>query len=181
MKFLPTQLKDAWLIEAEPHGDERGFFARTMCDREFAAMGMLADFVQMNMSYSARKGTLRGLHYQQAPFAEAKLIRCISGAIWDVIVDLRGGSDTYMKHQGFELSASNRRQLYVPPGFAHSFLTLEDEVEVLYPVTAHYTPAAESGLRFDDPALAIEWPLLITTVSDKDMGWPRLEPKQAPF
>ena len=169
------------MIETEPHGDERGFFARTMCDREFAAMGMLADFVQMNMSYSARKGTLRGLHYQQAPFAEAKLIRCTSGAIWDVIVDLRGGSDTYMKHQGFELSASNRRQLYVPPGFAHSFLTLQDEVEVIYPVTAPYTPAVESGLRFDDPALAIEWPLLITTVSDKDMGWPRLEPKQAPF
>lgn len=181
MKFLQTQLIDAWLIETEYHGDERGFFARTMCDREFAAMGMLADFVQMNMSYSARAGTLRGLHYQQGPFAEAKLVRCTSGAIWDVIVDLRGDSDTYLKHQGFELSASNRRQLYVPPGFAHSFLTLRDEVEVIYPVTAPYTPAAEGGLCYDDPALAIDWPVPITTVSDKDTRWPRLEPAQAPF
>lgn len=181
MKFLPTQLNDAWLIETEGHGDERGFFARTMCDREFAAMGMLADFVQMNMSYSAKAGTLRGMHYQHGPFAEAKLVRCTRGAIWDVIVDLRGGSETYLRHQGFELSAANRRQLYVPPGFAHSFLTLEDEVEVFYPVTAPYTPSAERGVRFDDPALAIEWPTPITTVSAKDTGWPALEPARAPF
>lgn len=181
MKFQQTGLGNAWLIEIEPRGDERGFFARTLCTHEFAMHGLDSDFVQMNMSYSAKRGTLRGLHYQHAPFAEAKLVRCVRGAIWDVIVDLRGNSPTYLRHAGFLLSAQNRRQLYVPPGFAHSFLTLEDDAEVIYPVTAAYTPSAERGLRFDDPVLEIQWPTKVTTVSDKDAGWPRLDPDHAPF
>lgn len=182
MKFHETSLKDAWLIELEPRGDERGFFARTMCKDEFAAHGLLTDFVQMNTSYSAYKGTLRGMHYQRAPHTEAKLTRCIRGAIMDVIVDLRADSPTYLMHEGFELTDSNRFQLYVPPGFAHSFITLVDNVEVVYPVTAPYTPNAEGGVRFDDPMLGIKWPVEITNVSEKDASWPLLvEGAAAPF
>ncbi len=182
MKFHETGLKDAWLIEIEPHGDERGFFARTMCAREFEAHGLLTHFTQMNLSYSPYKGTLRGMHYQRAPDTEAKLTRCVRGAMLDVIVDLRGDSPTYLQHEGFELTAENRRQLYVPPGFAHSFVTLVDDVEVIYPVTAAYTPQAEGGVRYNDPLLGIRWPVDIVHVSDKDASWPLLvEGAPAPF
>ncbi|MBL6078173.1 dTDP-4-dehydrorhamnose 3,5-epimerase [Belnapia sp. T18] len=174
MIFHKTTLQDAWLIDIEPRGDERGIFARTMCREEFAAHGMAQDFVQQNMSTSATAGTLRGMHFQRAPHTEAKLVRCIRGAILDVIVDLRSGSPSYLRHEAFELTAENRRQLYVPPGFAHSFQTLADDSEVSYLVSAAYAPQAEGGLRYDDPMLGIEWPLPITAISDKDAKWPYL-------
>ena len=181
MIFQSTTLADAKLIMLEPRGDERGLFARTMCRTEFAKHGLVTDFVQQNMSASARAGTLRGLHFQRAPHAEAKLVRCVRGAILDVIVDLRGDSPSYMRHEGFELSAANQRQLYVPPGFAHSFITLTNDVEVTYLVSAFYTPAAEGGLHYNDPALGITWPLPVSTVSEKDAAWPMLQPGDPPI
>lgn len=172
MKFIETTLKDARLIELEPHGDDRGFFARTMCREEFDGVGLNSDFVQQNTSFSVHRGTLRGLHYQRRPHGEDKLVRCLQGAIVDVIVDIRRDSLTYMQHQMFELTSRNRLQLYVPKGFAHAFMTLEDNVEVSYLVTAPYTPSAESGLRYNDEELGIEWPLEITVLSAKDAEWP---------
>ncbi len=172
MKFIPTDLKDAYLVELEPRGDDRGFFARTMCREEFSVIGIESDFVQQNISYSAQRGTLRGLHFQKSPHGEDKLIRCISGAIVDVIVDIRQDSPTYMQHQMFELTSRNRLQLFVPKGFAHSFMTLEENVEVSYLVTTRYTPSSEDGLRYDDEALGIEWPLPVSVISDKDANWP---------
>lgn len=175
MKFHPTTLKDAWLIELEERGDERGFFARSMCRDEFAAHGIAGDFCQQNMSRSAQTGTVRGMHFQRAPYTEAKLIRCVRGAIIDVIVDLRRDSPTYLKSEAFVLDEGNRRQLYVPPGFAHGFQTLVDDIEVTYLVSAPYTPEAEGGLRYDDPALRIKWPLIATSVSPKDAAWPLID------
>ena len=172
MIFHTTTLNDAWLIELEPRGDERGYFARTFCAEEFERHGLLSQFVQQNASRSARRGTLRGLHYQMQPYGEAKLVRCTQGAIVDVIVDLREDSSTYLQHEAFELTADNHRQLYVPPGFAHSFQTLSDDVEVSYLVSAPYTPAAERGLRYNDERLSIDWPLAVTTISEKDAAWP---------
>jgi len=180
MIFHETSLKDAWLIEPELRGDARGSFARTMCRDEFAAHGLIADYVQQNMSVSALAGTIRGMHYQQPPFTEAKLVRCVRGAIVDIIVDLRGNSPTYLKHEKFELTAENHHQLYVPPGFAHAFQTLIDDIEVSYLVSAPYTPSAERGVRFSDPLLGIEWPRPVTTISDKDANWPLLEPGAQP-
>lgn len=172
MIFHQTDLQDAWLIELEPRGDQRGFFARTMCQEEFAAHGLISEFVQQNTSFSAQRGTLRGLHYQTKPYGEAKLVRCIRGAIADVIVDLRADSPTYLHHQQFELTDGNRRQLYVPPGFAHAFQTLSDEVEVSYLVSTAYRPEAERGLRYSDERLGIKWPLPVSVLSDKDATWP---------
>lgn len=181
MIFFPTTLRDASLIELEKRGDARGFFARTMCKSEFAEHGLHTDFVQQNTSSSADKGTLRGLHFQRGDASEAKLIRCTRGAILDVIVDLRHESSSYLRHEAFELSAQNHRQLYVPPGFAHSFQTLTDDVEVSYLVSSRYTPAAEWGLRYSDPALGIVWPLPVTSISDKDAAWPLLDTNADPF
>lgn len=174
MIFHSTTLKDAWLIELELRGDERGYFARTFCAEEFQRHGLIAQFIQQNTSRSARRGTLRGLHYQMQPYGEAKLVRCTRGAIVDVIVDIREDSPTYLQHEAFELTADNHRQLYVPPGFAHSFQTLSDDVEVSYLVSAPYTPSAERGLRYNDERLAIDWPLAVTTLSEKDAAWPLL-------
>lgn len=179
MIFHKTSLQDAWLIDLERRGDARGFFARTMCKDEFAKHGLVTDYVQQNTSFSAEKGTLRGLHFQRGSAAEAKLVRCISGAILDIIVDLRGDSPTYLHHEAFELTQDNRRQLYVPPGFAHAFQTLTPDVEVSYLVSSPYTPAAEGGLRYNDPLLGIRWPLEVTSISDKDAAWPLLT-KEAP-
>jgi dTDP-4-dehydrorhamnose 3,5-epimerase len=181
MIYRKTTLQDAWLIEIEPRGDERGFFARTMCRDEFAAHGMVSDYVQQNMSISARAGTLRGMHFQRAPNTEAKLVRCVRGAIVDVIVDLRSGSPSYLRHEAFELTALNRQQLYVPPGFAHSFQTLVDDVEVSYLVSAAYAPEAEGGLRYDDPLLGIAWPMPVAAISDKDARWPLLNADNRPI
>lgn len=181
MIFHQTQLNDAWLIELELRGDQRGFFARTMCRDEFARHGLVSEFVQQNTSFSAQRGTLRGMHYQVRPHAEAKLVRCIRGAIVDVIVDLREDSSTYLQHQLFELTDANRHQLYVPPGFAHSFQTLTDDVEVSYLVSAPYTPQAERGLRYNDERLGIHWPVPVTVISDKDAAWPLIAERSEPL
>jgi len=173
--FHKTSLQDAFLIDLEKRGDDRGFFARTMCRQEFAAHGLDTEYVQQNTSFSAYKGTIRGMHYQLPPHTEAKLVRCIEGAIVDIIVDLRRDSPTYLKHEKFELTDANRRQLYVPRGFAHAFQAVSDDVEVSYLVSAAYTPAAERGVRFSDPRFGIEWPLPVTVISDKDANWPLLQ------
>ncbi|MGR4067808.1 dTDP-4-dehydrorhamnose 3,5-epimerase [Halomonas sp. LR3S48] len=179
MQFIQTDLKDAYLVELEPRGDDRGFFARTMCREEFSTIGINNNFVQQNTSFSAQRGTLRGLHFQKAPNGEDKLIRCIRGAIIDVIVDIRQDSPTYMQHQMFELTSRNRLQLLVPKGFAHSFMTLEDDVEVSYLVTAPYTPSSEDGLRYDDVALGIEWPMPASVISAKDASWPLISERSS--
>ena len=175
MKFLETGLTGAFVVETEPHVDARGSFARTWCRREFEAQGLSADFVQGNRSINPHKGTLRGLHYQAPPDGEVKLIACARGKIFDVIVDLRPDSKTYRQWFSVELRPEIGNMLYVPIGFAHGFQTLTDDVEVNYLVTAYYTPTADSGVRFDDPALAIEWPLPVTRISDKDRTWPSME------
>ncbi|MGM0534708.1 MAG: dTDP-4-dehydrorhamnose 3,5-epimerase [Pseudomonadota bacterium] len=181
MKFFDTDLHGASLIELEPHGDDRGFFARAMCRKEFARKGLNSDFFQQNTSFSVHRGTLRGLHYQKTPHGEDKLVRCLQGAIVDVIVDIRQDSPTYMQHQIFELTSRNRLQLYVPKGFAHAFMTLEDNVEVSYMVTAAYEPGSEDGLRYDDDQLAINWPLPVTVISEKDASWPLLCERERPL
>jgi dTDP-4-dehydrorhamnose 3,5-epimerase len=172
MKFTPTDLAGAWLVDVEPAADERGFFARTWCRREFAEHGIDCDFVQASVSYNRAAGTLRGMHFQRAPHDETKLVRCVRGAIHDVIVDIRPGSATYGRWIGVELSAENRRGLLVPQGFAHGFVTLEDDTEVFYLISAYYTPGHAGGLRYDDPALAIEWPIGAKVIADKDRRWP---------
>lgn len=172
MKFKETSLKGAFLIEPEPREDERGFFARAFCQREFANAGLVSQFVQINNSYSVNKGTIRGMHYQIAPFAEVKVVRCIQGAFYDVIIDLRRESPTYRKCYGVELSARNRLALYVPEGFAHGFLTLEEKTEALYLVSQFYSPEHERGIRWDDPSFGIEWPFAPSTMSPKDSAHP---------
>jgi dTDP-4-dehydrorhamnose 3,5-epimerase len=172
MIFQPTPLAGAYLIETEKRGDERGFFARMFCEQEFAKAGLVSRFVQTNNSWSAKKGTLRGLHYQAPPHAEVKLMRCIRGAIFDVIVDVRPNSPTYKKWFGAELTAENRLMMYVPEGFAHGLITLVDDTEIIYPVSAPYAPQSERGIRYNDPALAIEWPVMPGEISAKDTSWP---------
>lgn len=172
MIFHDTHLADVRLIELEPRGDDRGFFARAWCRRELEAAGLDTSFAQANMSGSVHTGTLRGLHFQRPPFSEVKLVRCVRGAILDVIVDIRVGSPTYLQWGGFELSADNRRSLYVPQGFAHGFQSLTDDVELYYQVSEYYSPEHEFGLRFDDPALGIDWPRPVTVMSEKDQSWP---------
>jgi dTDP-4-dehydrorhamnose 3,5-epimerase len=171
MRFLETKLRDAWLLEPEPIRDERGYFARTFCARAFAERGLETHFVQHSRSYSARKGTLRGMHFQTPPHSEVKIVSCLAGAIYDVIVDLRPASPTYRVWQGFELSADNRRQLYVPAGFAHGLQTLTDGAEVGYLISGFYEPSASTGISYDDPTLAIRWPLPVTVISDRDRSW----------
>ena len=175
MKFLPVGLDGAWLVELEPRGDERGFFSRTWCEREAAAVGLHPRWVQANGSFSRDAGTLRGMHFQSAPAQEAKLVRCIRGAIFDVAVDLRPASPTYLKWYGAELTADNRRALYVPEDFAHGFLSLSENAEVSYMVSQFYTPKAEGGLRWDDPAVGIKWPREVNVISEKDAKWPHVQ------
>jgi dTDP-4-dehydrorhamnose 3,5-epimerase len=172
MRFKTTDLLDVWVIIPEPAGDERGFFARTFCTRELGSQGLETNFVQHSVSASARKGTLRGMHFQTEPHGEVKIVTCLKGAILDVIVDLRERSPTFRKWHGFELTADNRHQLYIPKGFAHGFQTLTDDVEVGYLISAFYEPTAASGVRHDDPAFGIAWPLPVTVISDKDRAWP---------
>jgi dTDP-4-dehydrorhamnose 3,5-epimerase len=172
MQFIETKLSGAWLIEAKPKSDHRGFFARTFCAREFAQRGLEIHFVQHSTSYSSTKGTLRGMHFQRAPHAEVKIISCLKGAIWDVIIDLCPGSPTYRQWQGFELAVENRRQLYVPAGFAHGFQTLCDDTEVGYLMSMYYVPSAACGIRYDDSVFRIAWPLPPGPMSTTDKGWP---------
>jgi dTDP-4-dehydrorhamnose 3,5-epimerase len=172
MFFTATELKDAYIIDLDRREDNRGFFARTWAADEFESRGMVSRVVQANLSYNRTKGTLRGMHFQHAPYAETKLVRCVRGAILDVIVDLRPDSPSYKRWVGVELTAENRRALYVPEGFAHGFQTLVDDAEVMYQVSQIYTPSAEGGVRYDDPAFGIIWPLSPTEMSPKDERWP---------
>ncbi len=175
MRFQKTPLPGAWLIEPEPIEDERGSFMRTFCREEFGAAGLPTDFVQCNLSHNRHQGGLRGLHYQKPPHEEGKLVRCTSGAIFDVIVDIRPGSPTYCRWFGVELTRANRRALYVPPGFAHGFQALEAESEVFYQMTEYFRPGHGAGLRWNDPAFGIEWPLPNPTLSGRDAALPLLE------
>jgi dTDP-4-dehydrorhamnose 3,5-epimerase len=156
MKFTETRLKGAYIIEIEPIEDERGFFARSWCKQEFEAHGLNPEIVQSRISFNKRKGTLRDMHYQASPHEEAKRIRCTMGAIFDVIIDLRADSSTFKQWEGSELTAENHRMLYVPEGFAHGFLTLTDDTEVLYQISTFYEPASARGIRWDDPAIGIQ-------------------------
>jgi dTDP-4-dehydrorhamnose 3,5-epimerase len=172
MRFAPLAVNGAWLIEPERVEDERGFFARTWCTREFAAHGLTPRVVQTNVSFNTRRGTLRGLHYQTAPAEEAKVVRCTRGRLWDVVLDLRPHSRTYVAHAAVELSADNRLAVYVPEGCAHGFLTLEDATEVLYEMSEYHAPASARGVRWDDPAFAIPWPAPVHVISDRDRSYP---------
>jgi dTDP-4-dehydrorhamnose 3,5-epimerase len=173
MVFTKTELSGATIIDVERREDARGYFCRTYCEREFEVNGLPpVRTVQANMSFTRRAGTMRGLHYQLPPHAEDKLVRCVRGAIWDAIVDIRPGSPTYCKWVGVELNESNARMLLVPKGFAHGFLTLTDDAQVVYQVSEFYEPTAEQGARYDDPAFAIEWPRAVSDMSDKDGRWP---------
>lgn len=173
MRFTETELPGAFVIELERREDERGFFARAWCEQEFAENGLDTRISQSNLSYNQRAGTLRGMHYQAPPHAEVKLVRCTRGAVYDVIVDLRPASSTYMRWIGVELSAENGRALYVPEGFAHGYQTLADDTETYYQVSAPYAPTAERGVRWDDPAFGIDWPPADDRViSTKDRAWP---------
>jgi dTDP-4-dehydrorhamnose 3,5-epimerase len=168
MLFTPAPLAGAYLIDMERRGDERGFFARAFCEKEFGAHELVTRFVQVNDSLSAQRGTLRGMHYQLAPHAETKLVRCIRGALYDVILDLRKGSATFGRSFGAELTAENRRMMYVPKGFAHGFITLADDTEAFYFADEFYAPAQERGVRWDDPRFEIRWPLQPVVISEKD-------------
>lgn len=174
MIFSKTPLDGAFVIDIEPLTDRRGFFARSFDANAFQAQGLRPQVAQCNLSFNARKGTLRGMHMQLAPAAETKLVRCTGGAIYDVIVDMRPQSATYLQHFGVELSATNRRQLYVPELFAHGFLTLCDDTEVSYQMGEFYTPDCQAGLRWDDPVLNIVWPAAVQVLSERDAEWPLL-------
>jgi dTDP-4-dehydrorhamnose 3,5-epimerase len=183
IEVIATALDGVTIIEPVKHGDHRGFFSETYKQSVFAAHGLPTDFVQDNHSFSAAKHVFRGLHYQTAPQAQGKLVRVIAGAVLDVVVDIRRGSPTYGAHVAVELSAQNWRQIWVPPGFAHGFLTLTENTQALYKVTTEYAPALEGGLRFDDPALGIDWGIdpanAITTARDR--AWPDFADFQSPF
>lgn len=173
MIFTETELPGAFVVDLEPREDSRGFFARAWCADEFAQHGLNSRLVQSNLSFNDRAGTLRGMHFQRVPHAEAKLIRCTRGAIYDAIIDLRPDSATYRRWTAVELTAENRRALYVPEGFAHGYQTLEPSTETFYQVSEYYTPSAEGGVRWDDPAFGIEWPDPTNALlSDKDRTWP---------
>lgn len=172
MRFTETELPGAYVIDLEPYTDARGFFARMFCAREFEAHGLEPVSAQTSISFNERRGTLRGMHYQVPPAAEAKLVRVTSGAILDIIVDVRPGSPTFGRHVAVELTAANRRALYVPKLFAHGFQTLVDHTEVLYQMSEFYTPGYQRGIRYDDPALGLPWPLPVSAISEKDLGWP---------
>lgn len=175
MKFTETRLKGAFIVEIEKLADDRGFFARSWCRKEFEARGLTSRVLQANVSFNRKKGTLRGMHHQLAPFQESKLVRCTRGAIYDVIIDLRPGSPTYKQWVGTELTADNYRLFFVPEDFAHGFLTLVDDTEITYQVSQFYTPGAEKGIRFNDPTFKIRWPLEVSVISDKDRNWPDFE------
>ena len=172
MIFTATQLDDAWLIDLEPREDERGFFARIWCRHELAAQGLDTEIAQENLSFNRYRGTVRGLHFQRPPHEETKIVRCTRGEIFDVIVDLRPQSPTYLRWQGFELTAENHKALYVPKGFAHGFQTLVDDAEIVYQISEFYAPNSAGGHRYDDAAFGVAWPLPVTMISERDLSWP---------
>lgn len=172
MIFTETKLPGAFVIELEKHADQRGFFARTFCREEFATHGLNAQVVQCNVSFNKCKGTLRGMHFQAAPFAEAKLVRCTSGSIYDVIIDLRPSSPMFKRHYALELSAKNGKMLYIPEEFAHGFQTLEDDTEVFYQMSQTFSPEHARGVRWNDPAFGIEWPEDERIILERDRNYP---------
>ena len=176
MIFRETILKGAFVIEMEKFEDKRGFFARAWCQKEVEANGLVSRVVQTNISFNKKRGTLRGMHYQVAPYEQIKLVRCTRGAIYDVIIDLRPDSPTFRKWTGVELTAENYTMLYVPENFAHGFQTLEDNTEVTYQVSQFYSPESERGVRYDDPVFQVEWPLPVEVISEKDIAWPYCSP-----
>lgn len=174
MNFIETKLAGAYIIELQPFVDERGSFTRSWCANEFAANGLASSMVQANISLNRKRGTLRGMHYQHAPHAEAKLVRCTRGSVYDVALDLRLDSPTYRQWTAVELDANGMRMFYIPEGCAHGFITLADDTELMYQVSAFYAPGTEGGVRYNDPACAIEWPLEVSVISAKDQAWPDL-------
>jgi dTDP-4-dehydrorhamnose 3,5-epimerase len=174
MIFTPTKLAGVYIIDTEPQNDARGLFARTFCAREFEDRGLAKEFVQCSISMTHIRGTLRGLHYQLPPACEAKLVRCTSGAVYDVAVDLRPDSPTRLQHVGVELTAQNRRALYIPEMCGHGLQVLADNTEVFYQISQCYAPEKATGVRFDDPSLGIQWPLPVAAINDKDRAWPLL-------
>ena len=176
MRFTETKLKGAFIIEPERLKDDRGFFARSWCEREAAAYGLHPKWAQCNISFNKQKATLRGMHYQSVPFEEAKLVRCTMGVIYDVIIDLRPDSSTFRQWLAAELSAENRRMLYIPEGFAHGFLTLDENTEIFYQMSEFYSPAHARGVRWNDPYFNIEWPFEVRVISDQDRNYPDFRP-----
>jgi len=172
VKFNQTKLEGAFIIDLDKHRDERGFFARTWCRQEFRDHGLNTDIAQTSISFNKRAGTLRGMHFQVEPYEETKLVRCTRGALHDVILDLRIGSPTYRQWTAVELSADNYRMLYIPAGFAHGFITLEENTEATYLISDPYVPDSASGIRWDDPAFDMKWPRAIEVISDRDLEWP---------
>jgi dTDP-4-dehydrorhamnose 3,5-epimerase len=176
MIFTELSLPGAYVIDLEKRGDDRGFFARFWCENEYAALNLDTHVVQINNSLSKDKGTLRGIHYQLPPKAETKIVRCVSGSLFDVIVDLREDSPTFLKWTGVELTAENRRMMYVPKGFGHAFLTLSENTEAIYLVTEFYAPDCERGIRWNDPAINVQWPTAPVIISEKDQNHPDFNP-----
>lgn len=171
MRFTETRLPGAWRISLEKRADSRGFFARVFCEEEFAAHGLVTRYPQCNLSYNDKRGTLRGMHFQRPPKPEIKVVRCLRGAVYDVLLDLRPDSPTYLKHEAFELTADNRDALYVPEGIAHGFQALTDDAEMFYQMSEFYVPALNDGVRWNDPAFQIEWPIEDPILSDKDKAY----------
>jgi dTDP-4-dehydrorhamnose 3,5-epimerase len=174
MKFTATALPGSYVVDLSPFSDERGWFARTYCKDEFAQIGHTKEWLQLNHSYTNSKGAIRGMHYQHDPYKEIKLVRCIAGAVYDVIIDLRKDSPTFLTSVGVELSAENKKMIYIPEGCAHGFQTLANNCELLYHHSELYTPGAEAGIRFDDPAIDIKWPLPVSELSKRDASHPLL-------
>lgn len=168
MKFTPTTLQGLYIIDLHPVADTRGWFARTYCKNEFASIGHTKEWVQLNHSFTNRKGAIRGMHYQLPPHREIKMVRCIAGAVFDVAIDLRKGSETFLHWTSVVLTSENRKMIYIPEGFAHGFQALTDNCELLYHHGAFYTPGSEGGIRYDDPLINIQWPLPVTDISDRD-------------
>ncbi len=177
MIFTETKLKGAFIIDINKREDERGFFGRAWCKKEFEEHRLNTDAVQANVSFNKQRGTIRGMHYQVAPYTESKTVRCTVGSIYDVIIDIREGSPTFKQWLGVELTAKSFQMLYVPDGFAHGFITLQENTSVHYMVTEYYTPGAEAGIRYDDPTFNIKWPIKPTLVSDKDKSHPPFSEK----
>ncbi|HRD56454.1 MAG TPA: dTDP-4-dehydrorhamnose 3,5-epimerase [Ferruginibacter sp.] len=181
MIFTETKLKGSYIINLEPRGDNRGWFARTYCKNEFEQVGLNTQWVQTNHSFTSTKGSIRGLHYQQPPYAEVKLVRCIAGSVFDVIVDCRKNSATYLQWVGVELSAGNKTMIYIPEGFAHGFQTLSADAELIYQHSQFYTPAAEAGILYNDANIGIQWPLPLTEISDRDRSFPTIHSNFKPI
>ena len=175
MLFEATELDGAWLIRPERIEDSRGYFVRTFCINEFREHGLAIEFPQHSVSHSSKKGTVRGMHFQRDPHGEVKLVRCLTGAIWDVIIDIRPGSPTFRQSRGFELSGENGLQLYIPTGFAHGFQTLQDDTRVNYLISEFHVPGAADGIRYNEPSFDVKWPQPVTVISEKDLAWPNFK------